>query len=119
MSKSRKYYFYDLGVRNTVISNLNLIDVRDDVGGIWENFLMIERMKRNRYSSVYPNYYFWRTYGGKEIDLVEDIGGRLYGYEFKWSKSKKNSNSKEFLNTYDNASFEIVTKEKYFDFVRY
>ena len=119
VSKSRKYYFYDLGIRNTVISNLNPIDVRDDVGGIWENFLMIERMKRNRYTSVYPNYYFWRTYDGKEIDLIEEIGGRLYGYEFKWSKSKKNSNSKEFLNTYDNASFEIVTKEKYFDFVRY
>lgn len=117
--KSRKYYFYDLGIRNVIISNLNSIDLRDDIGKIWENFLMIERVKRNEYTSVFPNYYFWRTYDGKEIDLIEEIGGRLDGYEFKWNRSKRSNNTKEFLDTYEKASLEIVVKENYFDFVKY
>ena len=116
--KSQKYYFYDLGVRNALIANLNSIDLRDDVGKLWENFLLIERLKRNSYTEQYPNYYFWRTYDKKEIDFIEETGGRMKAYEFKWNK-KKNSRVDEFLETYPGSTFQVVTKENYFDFVNY
>lgn len=116
--KSQKYYFYDLGIRNSLISNLNSIDLRDDIGQLWENFLLIERIKRNSYSKSYPNYYFWRTYDKKEIDFLEEHKGKLNAYEFKWSKNKV-STPTEFLNTYKNSNFEVVNKDNYSEFVDY
>jgi hypothetical protein len=116
--KSQKHYFYDLGIRNSLIANLNPIDLRNDIGQLWENFLLIERIKRNSYLKNYPNYYFWRTYDQKEIDFIEEIKGTLNAYEFKWSKNKV-STPTEFLNTYKNSNFEIVNKDNYFEFVDY
>ena len=114
--KSRKYYFYDLGIRNAVIANFNKIELRNDIGQLWENFLIIERLKRNEYSKMYPNYYFWRTYDKQEIDFIEEYKGKLSAYELKWNK-KNVSIPKDFLSTYENSSFKVITKENYLDFV--
>lgn len=116
--KSQKYYFYDLGIRNALIANLNPLQLRNDIGQLWENFLVIERIKGNAYSKKYPNYYFWRTYDQKEIDFIEENKGHLSAFEFKWSKNKVSS-PEEFLNSYQNSSFEIITRDNFFEFVDY
>ncbi len=118
ISKSQKYYFYDLGIRNSLIANLNPINLRNDVGQLWENFLVIERVKRNSYSKVYPNYYFWRTYDKKEIDFIEEAKGKLSAYEFKWSKNN-GARPMEFLSSYENSEFGIVSKDNYIEFLDY
>lgn len=84
ISKMRKIYFYDLGVRNSIINNYNLPADRADTGALWENFMIIERFKKQEYEKIYTNNYFLRTYDGAEIDLVEERGGKIEGYEFKW-----------------------------------
>jgi uncharacterized protein len=117
VSKMNKYYFYDLGIRNALISNFNDLDNRDDIGRLWENFLMIERMKRNSYKKISVNYYFWRTYDQKEIDLIEERGGKLYGYEFKWKQDKKIKPPSDWLSSYKNASYEIIDVGSCFKFV--
>ncbi|CAL7962981.1 conserved hypothetical protein [Gammaproteobacteria bacterium] len=116
VTKMDKYYFYDLGIRNALISNFNDLDTRDDIGQLWENFLMIERMKRNSYKKISTNYYFWRTYDQKEIDLIEERSGKLYGYEFKWNKDKVKP-PEAWLKTYKNASYEVITMKNYFEFI--
>lgn len=114
--KTSRYYFIDNGIRNAVINNFNFLNYRDDLGQLWENFLFIERLKRNHYLQMPVNYYFWRTYDKKEIDLVEERDGKLYGYEFKY-KSKKIKKPEIFLKTYKNSFFEIINKDNYLDFV--
>ncbi len=88
VSKNKKIYFYDLGIRNTIIDNFNSPGLRTDIGALWENFLVSERMKYRSYNKIYAKQYFWRTYDDSEIDLVEEHGGKLFGYEFKLSKDK-------------------------------
>lgn len=111
-----KYYFYDNGIRNAVISNFNTITVRNDIGALWENFIFMERLKRRSYRTMFANSYFWRTYNHKEVDLVEERGGKLHGYEFKWS-SAKTKKLKEWREAYPNASLEIITQKNYLSFV--
>jgi uncharacterized protein len=118
VNKTQKYYFYDLGIRNSLIANLNELSLRNDVGQLWENFLLIERLKRNAYLEIYPNYYFWRTYDRKEIDFIEEIGGGLQAYEFKWRK-RGGSKIDEFLRTYPNSTFQTISQDNYFEFVSY
>lgn len=84
ISKMKKIYFYDLGIRNSVINNYNLLADRADTGALWENFMIIERFKKQEYDKLYTNNYFLRTYDGAEIDLIEERGGKIEGYEFKW-----------------------------------
>lgn len=115
-SKS-KYYFYDNGIRNAVISNFNALNLRDDVGKLWENFLVIERIKKQDYKSIFTNNYFWRTWDQKEIDFVEERGGKLFAYEFKYSPKKKRKKPKEFLDTYPESEFSIITPDNYLDFI--
>jgi predicted AAA+ superfamily ATPase len=86
ISKMRKYFFCDLGVRNAVIGDFSSLEHRGDVGQLWENFCLVERMKRNDALSRDPEYYFWRSYQGEEIDLIESENRVLSGYEFKWGK---------------------------------
>ncbi|MDO8512520.1 MAG: ATP-binding protein [bacterium] len=117
ITKKSKYYFYDNGIRNAIISNFNDLSSRDDVGALWENFMVIERIKRNAYGKVYANNYFWRTWEGQEVDFVEERDGKLFGYEFKWSEKSKNNNGKSWLNAYKEASFEVVNPKNYLDFV--
>ena len=84
ITKTSRYYFFDNGVRNSLIQNFNRLALRNDLGQLWENYLMVERCKANQYAGRGANTYFWRTYDQKEIDCVEEREGRLFGYEFKW-----------------------------------
>lgn len=117
--KNHRYYFYDNGVRNALIQNFNALNLRDDIGQLWENYCVSERMKSNHYHNRSANRYFWRTYDHKEIDLVEESGGKLFGFEFKWAKDATVSKSteKEFTQTYDNASVEIVNSVNFDTFL--
>lgn len=120
ISKKSKYYFYDNGVRNAVINNFNDLSTRNDVGALWENFLVIERLKKQEYAHVgsKSNNYFWRTWDQKEIDWVEMREGKLFGFEFKWGKDKPSKSKSAWLKTYKNeAEFEIVNQENYLDFI--
>ena len=114
--KTCRYYFWDNGIRNALINNFNYPEHRDDIGMLWENFIFTERLKRNTYRRHYANYYFWRTYSRQEIDFVEEYGGKLAGYEFKWRPTTKKA-PKVWLETYPNASFTIVHNENFWDFV--
>lgn len=116
IGSSRKYYFYDLGIRNSLINNFNPPEIRNDTGQLWENFCLIERIKRNQTLGRTVNYYFWRTYDQKEIDLIEESEGRLSAIEFKW-KSQKIKPPAEFLNAYSGSDFKVVNKENYRDFL--
>jgi len=115
VTKMSRYYFYDNGIRNAVISNFNSLDMRDDVGALWENFLFMERLKMRTYKRIYANQYFWRTWDKKEIDLVEERDGKLYGYEFKWG-GKVTKAPKEWL-VYDNAEYKVINRDNYLDFI--
>lgn len=115
ISKSSKIYFYDLGVRNAIINNFNTLDNRTDVGSLWENFCIIERMKSNQKNMKIVNSYFWRTYQGEEIDYIEEHSGKLYAYEFKYG-SDKLKNKKSFLETYKNATANIVNRSNWHKF---
>jgi len=116
VSKMSKYYFYDLGIRNALISNFNDLNTRNDQGQLWENFIFMERIKRNAYKNTHANYYFWRTYDKKEIDLIEERMGELHGYEFRWKKDK-GTPPKDWLETYKNATYKIITSKNYSEFV--
>lgn len=116
ITQKNKYYFWDNGVRNALISNFNPIDLRDDVGKLWENFLFIERFKKKSYKNIYGNNYFWRTWEQHEIDLVEEREGKLFGFEFKFGKIKSTS-AKIFLETYKESEFTVVDKNNYLDFI--
>ena len=101
ISKLKKIYFYDTGIRNAVINNFNFLDSRRDVGMLWENFMIAERMKFRLYHQIETEQYFWRTYDGNEIDLVEEGAGKLRGYEFKWNfKEERKNNLFPWLDSY-------------------
>lgn len=117
ITKKNKYYFYDVGVRNALIGNFNEPFLRLDKGGLWENFLVMERLKRQEYGRLYANNYFWCTWEHKEIDWVEEREGKLFGYEFKWDAAKAKVPS-EFISTYPGATVELVDPNNYLDFVR-
>ncbi|MBU4210075.1 ATP-binding protein [Patescibacteria group bacterium] len=114
--KNSRFYFYDNGVRNALINNFNDLKTRDDIGKLWENFLFIERMKKQSYKKIYCNNYFWRTWDKKEIDLVEERGGKLFGFEFKWG-DKKIKAPKLWKETYKNAEFKVINRENFLKFV--
>jgi predicted AAA+ superfamily ATPase len=116
INKKNKYYFYDNGIRNAIISNFNDLSLRDDIGQLWENFLFMERLKKREYNRIYANAYFWRTWEKQEIDLIEEEGGKLHAYEFKWKKDKVKVPSK-WSETYKDSTFEVITKDNYLDFV--
>lgn len=116
ITKTARYYFYDNGIRNAIINNFNLIDQRNDIGMLWENFLFIERIKKQEYKRLFSNNYFWRTYNRQEIDLVEERDGRLHGYEFKWSQ-RKVTPPKIWKETYPDSDFEVITKDNFLDFL--
>lgn len=113
--KKQKIYFFDLGIRNSLISRYNGLDVRDDVGALWENFCIIERLKRIQADNLSCQKYFWRTTDQKEIDYVEEYDDRLDGYEFKWNKDKVSA-PKEFL-SYKNSRITLVNRDNYQDFL--
>lgn len=115
VSKSSRFYFYDNGIRNAVINNFSPIELRNDIGMLWENFAIMERFKKQEYHQLYSNNFFWRTYDQKEVDLVEERDGKLYGFEFKWNP-KKAKIQQTWLDTYPNASFEVITRDHILEF---
>lgn len=117
IAKNDRYYFFDNGVRNSLIQNFNDLHLRNDIGQLWENFLFIERIKTNHYNDRAANIYFWRTYDQKEIDLIEERDGKLFGFEFKWQGEIKKSNKDEFLQTYQNAEVQTINKTNFETFL--
>ncbi|HEB62223.1 MAG TPA: ATP-binding protein [Bacteroidetes bacterium] len=111
-----KIYFYDLGVRNAIIENFNPMSLRQDVGQLWENFLISERIKKVEYQKIFANSYFWRTHSGAELDYIEERDGQLFAYEFKW-KNKKVRSPKTWLDTYKNASFQLFNQDNFLEFI--
>ncbi len=117
ITKTSRWYFYDNGIRNAVIRNFNTLDFRMDKGELFENYLMAERIKYNNYNNKRVNYYFWRTYDGQELDLVEEEAGLLRGYEFKWNAKKKGKVPGAWKRVYPDADFHIINTDNYLDFI--
>jgi hypothetical protein len=117
VSNKSKYYFVDNGIRNALIAQFNGLDLRNDQGLLWENFMLMERLKYRTYQRLYANIYFWRTYQQQEIDLIEEWGGILHGYEFKWSAEKKFRPPALWGETYKNAEYLVIHPDNYLDFI--
>ncbi len=116
LKKGKKYYFYDNGIRNTIIKNYNPIGLRGDKGELWENYLLAERRKHLEYSGHDPNLYFWRTHDQAEIDYIEEYGGVLAATEFKW-KPKKVRFAKSFLTAYPNHTTQVIHRNEFKHFI--
>jgi len=116
ISKAGKWCFYDVGIRNAIAENFKPIALRDDIGALWENYIICERLKDNWNSCFAKNFYFWRTYDGQEIDLIEESGdgGELYAFEIKW-KPKNSKVPVAFANAYGQGNFREINRENYLD----
>ena len=117
LKHSRKVYFYDNGVRNALINSFNPVEERGDMGILWENFIIAERMKHNEYYSHYCNRYFWRTRTQQEIDYIEEFDGKLHAYEFKWNTRKKTKQPNSFAEAYPDAEFKVITPDILYEFL--
>ena len=115
ISKKSKFYFYDNGVRNAVISQFNELDSRDDVGRLWENFIFTELMKKSGIEQTPDTFYFWRAYTGQEIDIIKESAGTLFAIECKWSKETAMAPSL-WKENYKNSKFEIINKNNYLEY---
>lgn len=119
LKKSKKIYFYDNGIRNALIRNYNPIPLRDDMGALWENFFISERMKYNHYNGHYVNAYFWRTTQKQEIDYVEESDGQFSAFEMKWNPKKgRTAIPSTFSQAYPVATTSIVTPENYLEWLK-
>lgn len=117
ISKSSRWYFYDNGIRNALIANVNPLELRNDQGDLWENYLVSERLKYQSYKGILVNNYFWRTYTQQEVDWVEEREGKVYGYEFKWNPKKIKDAPSLWKKLYPNAKFKTITPDNYLDFI--
>jgi uncharacterized protein len=117
IKRSRKIYFHDLGVRNAMISRFNPLEERDDTGMLWENFCIVERMKSLEYHQKFVNRYFWRTHTQQEIDYIEEYGGKLHAYEFKWNPAAKFKIPKTFLEAYPGSEVKVITPGNFHEFI--
>lgn len=119
VSKSRRYYFYDNGIRNGLINNFNPLGLRGDIGALWENYIVAERLKRNLCNRWLAESYFWRTYDRQEIDLVEECNGRLLAAEIKWSPraAARARAPASWHRNYPDSAFQLVHQENYLDFI--
>ena len=117
ITKMRKIYFYDTGVRNALITNFNSLESRNDKGALWENFMISEKLKMNQALGIDVKSYFWRTSQQQEIDYIEDIDGNLHTYEFTFNEKKKKQISKTFINAYKTKTNEIINNKNYGSFL--
>ena len=117
LKSSRKIYFYDNGIRNALIADYRAPEVRQDIGALWENFVIAERMKSNEYYHRWVNRYFWRTKQQQEIDYLEESEGKLHAYEMKWNPRAKASITKTFTEAYPNSEFQVITTDNIADFL--
>lgn len=116
ISKSKKWYFFDNGIRNALINNFSPISARNDIGQLWEQYFLSERIKYNSYAGYHPQYFFWRTYDGQEIDLIEVNNGKLYAFECKW-KNNKSKLPVAFQKAYPDAEFTIIDQDNYLQWI--
>ena len=116
VSKAGKWYFYDNGIRNAIIGNFNPISLRQDVGALWESYLIGERIKQKNYLGLNKDFYFWRVYGGKEIDLIESSANEIQAFEFKWG-DKIPKVPAAFATNYPNATYSVINHTNYLDFI--
>ncbi|MDD2229900.1 MAG: ATP-binding protein [Candidatus Cloacimonetes bacterium] len=116
ITSKAKYYFYDNGIRNALIANFNPLELRDDIGLLWENFLIVERIKKRSYNNIYANQYFWRTWSQQEIDLIEEREGKLFAYEFKWKTAQVKIPPK-FAEAYPKGLFSVINTDNHQDFI--
>jgi predicted AAA+ superfamily ATPase len=117
VAKSQKVYFYDLGVRNALLQAFAPLELRSDVGQLWENFCILERRKLTFNAGQHPDTYFWRTYDQKEIDYVEEMDGRLTGYECKWNPARRMRPPKDFLETYPGSAVHQIDRAGYWRYL--
>ena len=117
LKKSQKIYFYDNGIRNALIQNFNSLSLRTDAGALWENFMVSERKKHIDYERIFCNRYFWRTHSQQEIDYIEESGGILNAFEFKWNSNKKAKFPALFAENYPEHKFEQISPDNYIDFL--
>lgn len=117
LKKSRKIYFYDNGLRNAVINQFSPLELRNDKGALWENFLMTERLKNMFYMGISANRYFWRTHAQQEIDYVEERNGKISAFEFKWKSKSMNKFPQTFLRAYPDAKTAFVTDDNFEQFL--
>lgn len=115
INKSQKIYFYDVGIRNAIIRNFNSSELRLDMGGLWENFCISERIKYNQNHRRFVNTYFWRTYDQQEIDYIEEIDGKLICFEFKYNAQAKSKFPKVFQETYPESDFKIINPDNFYE----
>ena len=117
ITKNSRWYFLDNGIRNAVIANFNPLHARNDIGALWENYMISERLKYQEYRRISSNNYFWRTYEQQEIDWVEERDGSLFGYEFKW-KEEKVKISTQWKSAYPDASFELININNFSEWLK-
>ncbi len=117
LKKSKKIYFYDTGIRNSIIGNFNPVHSRTDIGALWENYLIADRIKKAEYGKIRTNFYFWRTTQQQEIDLIEETDGKLAAFEFKWNEKPKAKFPKTFSGNYPGAEFGVITQQNYETFL--
>lgn len=117
ITKSSKWYFYDIGIRNTLIANFNTIKLRNDVGELWENYVIAERIKYQQYKGILVNNYFWRTHQQQEIDWIEDRNGKLVAYEIKWNEKKQIKAPGAWQQAYPDSKFELITPKNYLNWI--
>ncbi|MBQ6237797.1 MAG: ATP-binding protein [Bacteroidales bacterium] len=117
LKASRKIYFYDNGIRNALIADYSAPEIRQDIGALWENFVVSERMKCNEYYRRWVNRYFWRTTQQQEIDYLEEGGGKLQAYEIKWNARKKATITKTFTDAYPDTAFKVITPDNIAEFL--
>jgi predicted AAA+ superfamily ATPase len=117
ITKKAKWYFYDNGIRNAIISNFNALELREDQGQLWENYLIYERLKKQEYEMDYTLNYFWRTHNRQEIDWIEEKDGKLNAYEFKWALQGKGKVPSAWSKGYSEATFNLIDRSNYMDFI--
>jgi predicted AAA+ superfamily ATPase len=117
LKKGKKIYFWDVGIRNALIKNFSPIELRNDVGALWENFVIVEKMKQNRYQNQHSEYYFWRTTQQQEIDLIEVNNQKILAYEIKYNPKQKAKFSKTFINNYKPTESKVINLDNFFEVV--
>lgn len=115
--KTSKWYFFDNGIRNALIANLNPLSLRNDTGELWENYLISERIKHQHYTGMLVNNYFWRTYQMQEIDFIEEREGKQFAYEIKWNMHKKVNAPSAWKEAYKDSEFRVITPDNYLDWI--
>jgi predicted AAA+ superfamily ATPase len=118
INRKKKIYFYDNGIRNALIGNYSLPDNRNDIGALWENYLMTERKKLLAYNGFYGHTYFWRNKAQAEVDYIEEIDGKIYAFEFKWNPASKSKFPKSFMEAYQPAESKLIHRDNFWQWLK-